>query len=138
MIDQRITRFIRRHHVLTLATADETGAPYCSNAFYAYDAARNRFVFAGNPETRHVGQFRRRPEVAASIPLETRIIGKIQGLQLCGTVEEADAADSKVYLRRFPYTAIADLRLWALVPAMLKFTDNTLGFGKKLIWNKEE
>ena len=35
----------------------------------------------------------------------------------------------------FPYAALAELTLWAIAPDFMKFTDNTLGFGKKLIWN---
>lgn len=136
-IDERIVRFIRRHHVLTLATADDTGTPYCSNAFYFYDRERNRFVFAGDPATRHVEEFLRRPQIAASVAVETRIVGKIQGLQLCGTVREADEEERKGYHLRFPYTVLSDLRLWTIEPTRMKFTDNTLGFGKKLIWNKE-
>ena len=72
--------------------------------------------------------------IAASVVLETRIVGKVQGLQLCGTVARGDEEDKRRYLHRFPYAALAELTLWALVPDYLKFTDNTLGFGKKLIW----
>ena len=112
-VDERIARFLGRHHVLTLATAAD-GTPYCANAFYAYDKGRNRLVFTSD--------------------LSTRIVGKVQGLQLCGTVARGDEEDKRRYLHRFPYAALAELTLWALVPDYLKFTDNTLGFGKKLIW----
>ena len=120
-VDERIARFLGRHHVLTLATAAD-GTPYCANAFYAYDKGRNRLVFTSERR------------VAASVVLETRIVGKVQGLQLCGTVARGDEEDKRRYLHRFPYAALAELTLWALVPDYLKFTDNTLGFGKKLIW----
>ena len=73
--------------------------------------------------------------VAASVVLETRIVGKIQGVQLCGTAARSDEEDRRRYLRRFPYAvALTELTLWALTPDYIKFTDNTLGFGKKLIW----
>ena len=42
----------------------------------------------------------------------------------------------KAYLKRFPYAAIAPLSLWVLKAHTLKHTDNTLGFGKKLLWNR--
>ena len=71
---------------------------------------------------------------AASVVRETRIVGMVQGLQLCGTVARGDEEDKRRYLHRFPYAALAELPLWALVPDYLKFTDNTLGFGNKLIW----
>lgn len=136
-VDERIVRFLRRHHVLTLATADE-GMPYCSNAFYCYDAARNILIFSSDHTTRHTKEMERNPRVAASVVLETKVLGKLQGVQLCGVAERADEAARKAYLKRFPYTAIMELTLWTIHPDFMKFTDNTLGFGKKLIWNKPE
>lgn len=133
-VDERIVKFLGRHHVLTLATTAD-GAPYCANAFYAYDAARNRLIFTSDLSTRHAREMLAERRVAASVVLETRIVGKIQGLQLCGTVAHGDEEDKRRYLRRFPYATLAELTLWALTPDYLKFTDNTLGFGKKLIWN---
>ena len=132
-VDERIARFLGRHHVLTLATAAD-GTPYCANAFYAYDKGRNRLVFTSDLSTRHAREMLAERRVAASVVLETRIVGKVQGLQLCGTVARGDEEDKRRYLHRFPYAALAELTLWALVPDYLKFTDNTLGFGKKLIW----
>lgn len=135
MIDQRITRFIRRHHVLTLATTGDDSTPYCANAFYCYDTERNILIFAADTATRHAADMELNPRIAASIVLETRIIGKIQGLQLCGTAARADDEARRAYIRCFPYTAMVELTLWAVTPDYIKFTDNTLGFGKKLIWN---
>lgn len=133
-VDTRMVRFLKRHHVLTLATADE-GMPYCSNAFYCYDAERNLLIFTSDMTTRHAQQMQRNPHVAASVVLETKVVGRVRGLQLCGTAERADEAARRAYLRRFPYAALAELTLWAITPGFMKFTDNTLGFGKKLIWN---
>ena len=112
-INERFVRFLRRHHVLTLATVAE-GVPYCSNAFYCYDKERNLLVFTSDPATRHAQEMERNPRVAASVVLETA---------------------RRAYLKRFPYAALAELTLWAIRPDYMKLTDNTLGFGKKLIWN---
>lgn len=133
-INERFVRFLRRHHVLTLATVAE-GVPYCSNAFYCYDKERNLLVFTSDPATRHAQEMERNPRVAASVVLETKIVGRVQGLQLCGTAARADETAKRAYLKRFPYAALAELTLWAIRPDYMKLTDNTLGFGKKLIWN---
>jgi uncharacterized protein YhbP (UPF0306 family) len=42
----------------------------------------------------------------------------------------------KAYLKRFPYAIFANTNLWILKINYLKMTDNRLGFGKKLIWQK--
>ncbi len=137
-LDRRIIKFVQRHHVLTLATVDSEGKPYCSNAFYGYDEERNAFVFASNMETKHVQQMIQRHSVAASILLESKIVGKLQGLQISGDVFEGDEQDRKCYIAAFPFAALAPtpLTLWRLEPHFLKYTDNKLGFGTKLIWNK--
>jgi uncharacterized protein YhbP (UPF0306 family) len=97
-------------------------------------------VFMNNPETRHGGEMTANAHVAAAIVLETRVVGRLQGLQIEGVVRMAEGdsltAARRAYLKRFPYAAAMEQPLWVLEPTMMKLTDNTLGFGKKLIWRK--
>ena len=137
MIDKRIIDFIRRHHVLTLATSVE-GEPYCAACFYAYDKERNRLIFTSDDSTRHAQQMLENAKVAVGITLETRIVGKVQGVQICGVASRGDDGDKRLYIKRFPYAALAPLNIWAVEPTFIKLTDNTLGFGKKLIWSNQE
>ena len=138
MIDKRIVDFIKRHHVLTLATATSEGVPYCAACFYAYDKERNRLIFTSDDKTNHAQQMLQNANVAIGITLETRIVGKVQGVQICGKAERGGDEDKKIYIKRFPYAALAPLNIWAVEPSFIKLTDNTLGFGKKLIWNNQE
>ena len=138
MVDKRITDFIKRHHVLTLATVSSEGAPYCAACFYAYDKERNRLIFTSDDSTRHAQQMLENKKVAIGITLETRIVGKVLGAQICGIAERGDEKDKATYIKRFPYAAVAPLNIWAVEPTFIKLTDNTLGFGKKLIWNSQE
>lgn len=138
MVDKRITDFIKRHHVLTLATVSSEGEPYCAACFYAYDKERNRLIFTSDDSTRHAQQMLENKKVAIGITLETRIVGKVQGAQICGIAERGDEKDKATYIKRFPYATVAPLNIWAVEPTFIKLTDNTLGFGKKLIWNSQE
>ena len=138
MIDQQIVKFIKKHHVLTLATVDGKGLPYVANCFYAYDAKRNRFIFTSDNTTLHATHMAQKSNVALSIVLETRVVGRVQGIQIRGIAEQGNEEDRAAYVKRFPYTALAPLNLWSVTPTMMKLTDNTLGFGKKLIWQSEE
>ncbi len=137
-IDKKIEQFISRHHVLTLATATADGAPYCCNCFYAYDPQTAAFIFTTDPKTHHGQMMEINNRVAASIVLETRTVGKVQGLQITGNVKQAIDGDKLLYLKDFPYAIVADLHLWRLEAEFLKLTDNRLGFGKKLIWQRQE
>lgn len=137
-MDERFIKFIRKHHVLTLATVNGEGMPYVANCFYAYDAKRNMLVFTSDTTTRHGAEMAANGIVAISIVLETRVVGRVQGLQIVGTAERGDDEARRSYIKRFPYAAAAPLELWMVRPSMMKLTDNTLGFGKKLIWQSEE
>lgn len=138
MIDERIIKFIKRHHVLTLATVNSEGMPYVANCFYAYDKRRNLLIFTSDETTRHGGEMAANGNVAVSIVLETRVVGRVEGVQITGIAERGDNEAKLCYIKRFPYAAVAPLTLWMVRPTMMKLTDNTLGFGTKLIWRSEE
>ncbi len=138
MLDERIIKFIKRHHVLTLATVNSEGMPYVANCFYAYDKRRNLLIFTSDETTRHGGEMSANGNVAVSIVLEMRVVGRVEGVQITGIAERGDNEAKLCYIKRFPYAAVAPLTLWMVRPTMMKLTDNTLGFGTKLIWRSEE
>lgn len=125
---------------MTLATSYDD-EPYCCSLFYAYMEDEGCFVFSSESNTKHVRDLSHNMFAGACIALETEAIGKIQGIQVQGLVyRPKDAlakAARKVYMRRFPYAALLETTFWVLEPTWAKFTDNRLGFGKKLIWERE-
>ena len=139
--DQRITKFIRKHHVLTIASCHD-GQPWCANMFYACMDGSPILVFTSDEHTRHISEITANERAAGSIVLETKVVGRLQGLQLSGVIRkpsgDEESAARKAYTGRFPYAAMAELNLWLFDPEHMKFTDNTLGFGKKLLWYKDE
>lgn len=138
MVDKRIVDFINRHNILTLATVSSKGEPYCATCVYIYDKERNLFIFNSEEKTRHAQEMMQNPNVACGIALETRLIGKIQGVQICGKARLGEDGDREIYLKRFPFAVMMPLKIWVLEPTFIKLTDNRLGFGKKLIWNSQE
>ena len=137
MIEWKIIRFLRRHHVLTIATS-VNNEPWCANCFYVYLQDENALVFTTDPETRHGQEFVKNSLVAGSVVLETRLIGKIRGIQFQGIVSELEGEllkkASGAYLRRFPVAALMETKLWMVKLTHIKMTDNRLGFGKKVVW----
>lgn len=140
-IDKRIIEFINKHHVLTLATTRKN-IPYAANCFYVYYENENMLVFTTDHSTKHAQDATEQNIVAGSIVLETNIVGKIQGVQFQGKMyEPKDELLNHVkarYLKRFPVAMLMKTHLWVVDLNFLKFTDNRLGFGKKLIWGKEK
>ncbi|MCX6303882.1 MAG: hypothetical protein NT040_02840 [Bacteroidetes bacterium] len=159
--EQRILDFIGEHHILTLAIS-RGNQPYCATCYYAYLGEQNQFIFTSDHDTRHIRDVveGNNYRVAGTIALETKIVGKIRGIQFTGFIRDlrpadADPAESPApgpalqgreyqtararYLKRFPIARLMpNLHLWSLTPDYIKMTDNRLGFGKKLIWTPEE
>jgi uncharacterized protein YhbP (UPF0306 family) len=139
MIDEKIIKFFRKHHVLTVATTI-SNEPWCANCFYVYLEEENALVFTTDPETRHGQEFIKNPLVAGSVVLETFVIGKIRGIQFQGMISEPEdkmlQKAKSAYLRRFPVAALMETRLWVVELTYIKMTDNRLGFGKKLVWEE--
>lgn len=139
MIEKRIIRFFKKHHVLTIATTI-INEPWCANCFYVYLEEENSLVFTTDPETRHGQEFIKNPLVAGSVVLETSIIGKIRGIQFQGIISEPKEKllqkAKSAYLKRFPVAIFMDTHLWVVELTLIKMTDNRLGFGKKVVWEK--
>jgi hypothetical protein len=139
MIDSKIIRFFRKHHVLTIATTVGDD-PWCANCFYVYLEEENSLVFTTDHDTRHGNEFIKNPLVAGAVVLETMVIGKIRGIQFQGIVSEPEGEmllkAKWAYLKKFPPAVLMDTHLWIVKLTLIKMTDNRLGFGKKIVWTK--
>ena len=131
MLEPAISTFLNKHHLLSIATCKEN-IPYCASCFYAFIKESATFVIATDAKTRHGSEALLNAHVAGTVALETKIVGKIQGVQFTGVFEKASESERKAYLKRFPYALAMNPVLWSIKITYLKFTDNTLGFGKKL------
>jgi len=139
MIEKRIIRFLKKHHVLTIATT-VNNEPWCASCYYVFLEEENAFIFTTDPATRHGQEFVKNPLVAGTVVLETIIVGKIRGMQFQGIISEPEGKMAELvksaYLKRFPIATLMDTHLWIVKLTHIKMTDNRLGFGKKIIWNK--
>lgn len=135
-IDEPIRKFISKHHLLSLATLGDF--LWCCSAFYAFDKESDAFIIASDEKTLHIQNTKMNRRVAGTIAQETKIVGQIQGIQFTGEISAVeDEALRTLYLKRFPYAHAMNPILWKIQLDTIKMTDNTLGFGKKLIWNRE-
>ena len=138
-MDKAIVEFINEHHLLTLATSKDNVA-YSCNIFYVFNQENNSFIFSSDTKTKHAQDFIANPNVAGTIALETKEISKIQGVQLLGEIIELKGDELKIareqYIKVFPYAEKMRLQLWEMKLTFIKMTNNRLGFGKKLIWEK--
>jgi len=131
---QKIIRFLSEHHVMSLATSYEKELSVCS-LFYVYDVQSRRFIVASSDDTTHIKHIKQNSKVAGNILLETKSVGKIQGLQFRGIFIELTQKElKKLYFKAYPYALALNPKLWSIEVEWFKMTDNRLGFGKKIIW----
>lgn len=129
-MEPKIENFFRRHHLMTIATNDDSGV-WCANVFYVYD--NNRLIFFSSPSTRHIKSALANSQVAVSIALVSKVIARLQGAQITGRFVAQDNQQYRpLFLSKFPVAALWNEDIWSIEIETVKFTDNTLGFGKKL------
>jgi len=136
-MDKKISKYISENKVLTFATCVDN-IPYCSNCFYVFDSDNNRLIFLSDSKTRHITEALSNKNVAGTIDKEFISVAKIQGLQFTGCFVNPDSEEEKnfykIYYDKFPFAKAKPSPIWAIDLAWVKMTDNTLGFGKKIIW----
>lgn len=137
-INEKITDFIDEHHLLSLCVI-HNNMPYCASCFYAFDKENLSLIIASNPKTIHIKSLNQSNNIiAGTIALDTKIVSKIKGIQLKGEVSKATKSQHILYLNRFKYATLLMPTLWQIRIDWIKFTDNKLGFGKKIIYNRKD
>lgn len=129
----KIDSFLQKHHTLSLATFGDTIS--ACTLFYVFDKTQHSFVVASEASTTHAKNVTQNPKVAGTVALETKIVGRIEGVQFGGKMFLLEDRELKLsYFRAFPYALAMKPTLWQIKVEHFKLTDNRLGFGKKIIW----
>lgn len=138
-IDSRIVEFIKGQTAFTLATCIGQ-LPYCCTCFYSFLEDTKALVFKSSKDTHHIQEGMQNKNVAGSLLPDKLQTGKVKGIQLNGILYEPEGdllnAAKKSYYKKYPFAVAFEGDIWVVELSRLKFTDNTLGFGKKLIWEK--
>ncbi len=136
-MDKKIVSFIESQKNMTLCTA-VNDSPYCANCFYAYLESDNLLVFKSARETLHICNALLNNNVAGTIIPDVSKIGTIKGIQFTGKFMTFTGSLSvkakRAYYKMFPFALPMKGELWGIKLLHVKMTDNTLGLGKKIIW----
>ncbi|WP_107691317.1 pyridoxamine 5'-phosphate oxidase family protein [Campylobacter concisus] len=135
-MDDRIVKFLKKMHLASVCVIDEEGQPYAFSAFYAFDEVNFSLLLASSDDSSHIKFLKNSKLVAGTVALDTKIVGKIEGVQFQGVMREAKENEIEIYFERFFYAKAMDPKIWCINLEKLKFTSNILGFGKKIKWEK--
>jgi len=136
-----LARYLKKQHVLSLccATADDL---WCANCFYVFNEPTMALWLMTETHTRHGAMLLQQPRVAGTINGQPKSVLLIKGIQYTGDIAllsgEAEIAAREAYCQRFPVARKASAPLWEIRLRELKMTDNKLGFGSKIAWQREE
>lgn len=140
-MDKRIIKFLGDCTVMTFATS-LNGQPYCAHCFYAFDKSRNVLIFLSDDSTRHITEAKENKKVGGTINSESVSVAKLQGIQFTGEFlipkEVGQKEFYSIYYKKYPFARAKPAPIWAVQLNTIKMTDNTLGFGTKLKWNRFE
>ena len=138
-MNEKIIHFIEGQKNSTICTS-VNNMPLCANCFYAYLKEDNYLVFKSNRETKHMTNALINNNMAGTIIPDIGKVGVIRGIQFTGklVIPMNDLLEKmkKVYYTKFPFALTMTGEIWAIELLSIKMTDNTLGFGKKIIWEK--
>ena len=77
------------------------------------------------------------PNVAGTIQPDKLNPLAIKGLQFTGVMTENAEHASAHYYKKYPFALAMPGVVWAIQLDYTKMTDNTLSFGKKIIWERK-
>ncbi|HLG34588.1 MAG TPA: hypothetical protein VI757_06865 [Bacteroidia bacterium] len=141
VMDERIISFLHAHTNLTIAVS-ENNIPYCANCFYAYSEKENLLIFKSKLETNHIRIALNNYYVSGTIVPDSLDKTRIQGIQFTALFIQPAmkvlTLARKIYYKKYPFAVGISGNIWAIELRTIKFTDNRLGFGKRLEWKGSE
>lgn len=142
-MNDAVQRYLRAHHVATLATSGES--IWAAAVFYVSDGTT--LYFLSSPTSRHCSNLAANGSVALTVQEDYADWPDIKGVQLEGTASEISGSEEeharRLYGQKFPLVgklaqapaaivkAMAKVRWYKVVPTRLYFIDNSLGFGRR-------
>ncbi|MES2285634.1 MAG: pyridoxamine 5'-phosphate oxidase family protein [Bacteroidota bacterium] len=136
-MDEKIQSFMDNQKNLTFCTAADN-TPHCASCFYSYISEGDLIVFKSDKNTKHIINALSNDKVAGTIMPDVGKVGTIRGIQFSGKFkipkDDLLVQAKKKYYGKYPFALAMAGDLWVIELQFVKMTDNTLGFGKKIIW----
>ena len=136
---QHICDFIKNNHLLTLCTNSYSDL-WCAHCYYIFDSNKMSLFIMTSESSHHSQLMILNKNIAGTIAPQPENISDIKGIQFKGHIEkltntEAETAKN-LYYNIFCSAKFISAPIWEIELTMIKMTDNSLGFGKKLFWQR--
>ena len=115
--------------------------PHAINCFFAHDPVKKVLVMKSAPGSGHDNLVFNGGEVAGTILPDMISLSGLRGLQFRGTTVKRELIDEKavarIYSDKFQFARFLPGYFWLIEFSFLKFTDNRVRFGHKVIWKQQ-
>ena len=135
-----VSRWLAKQHVVTWCVRHEREL-WCADAFSLFDAQTMLFHVEPEETARQAQVSAPGASLAGAVNGQPKTVALIRGVQFKGEIRRLEGQESedarKAYNRRFPVARMLPAPVWEIRLDEVKFTDNTLGFGKKMHWLRD-
>lgn len=139
-MNEHFNSFLEENTCASFACLDAQGHPYCFTCFYAVDLKEGLLYFKSSSDSNHAGYLKSNHFVAGTILPDKLNKLQVKGIQFEGTVLAFDDVLAKSaglhYYKTNPMAVAMAGEIWTVQLNRAKYTDSTLGFGKKIIWER--
>jgi uncharacterized protein YhbP (UPF0306 family) len=136
-----IRQFMSRQTVASVCCSDAEGQLHCFSCYYAFDEENMLLCFKTSESSLHMQILKQRPLVAGTILPDKLNKLKVQGIQFNGEMLDAEhpmaAQASKRYHLKYPFALAMPGKVCTIALHRVKMTDNSIGFGTRLLWEQE-
>lgn len=136
-----INKFIAHQTVASLCCTNNSGELHCFSCYYAFDAGDGLLYFKTGDANLHMQWLKHWPQVAGTILPDKLNKLQVKGIQFKGILLPLDEMvaqqSSKRYHLKYPFALAMPGTVQTIRIDWIKMTDNSLGFGAKLIWERE-
>jgi len=141
-MNKTITQFIQEQTCAGICCMDETGKPYCFSCYYAFNAEKGLLYFKSSRESHHAVLLLQHPFVAGTVLPDKLNKLTVKGIQFEGVLLDKEhplaGNASALYHQANPLALAVPGDIWTIQIDSIKMTDSTLGFGKKITWEREQ
>lgn len=141
-LNEKVLSFLGNNKVATVCFVTKDNIPYCINCFYAFDEKNTVLVFKSSFGTSHDTLIKPDAPVSGTILPNSISLLNVKGIQFSGKLINPTEIDylklSAFYTKNYVMSLAMPGYIWAVRLEFIKYTDNSLGLGNKIIWHLEK
>lgn len=141
-MNEQIINFLKEQTAATICCVDAEAIPYCFTCFYAFNPIEGLVYYKSSPNAMHSLLIKENAIISGTILPDKLNKMAVKGVQFSGEVLDPkhllcfDA--SFIYNRKHPMAMTIKGEVFTIRLNTVKLTDSTLGFGRKVMWKRNE